>query len=125
MKHILISAVLSLICTIVFFATQAPASLDGMIPDDEIFVFTQKRCPHCHTAEAYLKEAYPDLQVQIKEISRRENMKLFFACGKKFNLDRSQMGTPLFCMGDNYVMGWSPAEQMKFDAYVQKFLPKE
>lgn len=43
---------------------------------------------------------------------------LFKACGEKFRLGNS-IGTPLFCMGDKYLIGWSENNARKFDEYVK------
>lgn len=104
---------------------QAPAGTEGLISDNEIYVFIQRGCSHCKAAEKYLKEKHPDLKLQLKDISEPGNLKLFFACGAKFKLNKVTMGTPLFCMGKNYILGWSFAEQQKFETYVQDFLQKE
>ena len=107
------------------FGHKTSAKSDEVISDNEIYVFIQKGCSHCLAAEKYLKEKQPDLKVQLKDIAEPENLKLFFACGSKFKLNKATMGTPLFCMGKNYILGWSFEEQQKFETYVQDFLQKE
>ena len=69
------------------------------IQSDKIYFFYSETCPHCHDAEAYL----------------------FVKCAEKFNLGQ-RIGTPLFCMGDNYLMGWAPEYENRFDAYARPFL---
>jgi len=34
------------------------------------------------------------------------------------------LGTPLFCMGDKFIMGWSNNKQKQFDRYIQLFSKK-
>ena len=41
--------------------------------------------------------------------------------GNRFNLPKDNLGTPLICMGDHYIMGWADTDRVKFDSYVQKF----
>lgn len=106
-------------------SNKAPANVDELISKKEIYVFIQRGCRHCLAAEKYLEETYPNLKVNLKDIAKEENRTLFFACGAKFGLSKFAMGTPLFCMGDHYIMGWGPEEQIKFDTYVKNFLPKK
>ena len=93
----------------------------GVLLPSEIYVFVQKTCPHCQAAEAYLDKSYSNVSIQIRDISQSENRALFFACAEKFGLSKWSLGTPLFCIGNHYIMGWGPEEQAKFDAYVKDF----
>ena len=125
MKKILFVAALVAIVFFWGFSNKAPANVDELISKEEIYVFIQKGCRHCIAAEKYLKKAYPKLKVDLRDISKERNLTMFFACGAKFGLNKFEMGTPLFCMGDKYIMGWSNEEQKKFDTYVKDFLPKK
>ena len=122
MKKILFSIFCSLVLVASFWGWATRAVSPSALNNNEIYVFIQKTCPHCHAAEAYIKEHYPDLSVHFKDIAYQNERALFFACGEKFGLNKIQMGTPLFCMGDKYILGWSFDEQKKFDEYVQEFL---
>lgn len=101
------------------------ASLDELIDAKKIYVFIQKGCPHCWAAEKYLKEKHPNLDLEMKDIAVSENRKLFAACGAKFKLNKYTMGTPLFCMGDNYILGWDTEAEGQFETYLKDFLSKE
>ena len=46
---------------------------------------------------------------------------LLVKCARKFKLG-NQIETPLLCMGDNYLMGWAPEYETKFDSYVKPYL---
>ena len=115
------------VCSVVtvVFGQKVLAGMDDLLSPNEIYVFTQKGCPHCWAAEAYLKEKKPNLKVQIKDIADAENRTLFFVCGAKFGLDKMQMGTPLFCMGDKYIMGWNSESQDQFEEYAKNFAANE
>ena len=93
-----------------------------LIQEDIIYFFTKDMCPYCHQATAYITEQYPHLEVSFKNIADEENMTLLMACADKFQLDKRRLGTPLICMGDTYVLGWSDAEKAKFDTAVKAFL---
>ncbi len=107
-----------------FFSKATQAVAVDEIRDDEIYVFVQKGCRHCTAAEEFLKKKYPDLKVQIRDISETNNRMMFFGCGAKFGLNRSSMGTPLFCMGKNHILGWSYDNEKAFNEYVRDFLPQ-
>ena len=91
------------------------------IREDEIYFFTQATCPHCQAASLYLKGKYPDLDIKEREISNPTYQLEFWACGKKFGLSKWRMGTPLFCMGSHYIMGWSDESIKEFEQYLKEF----
>ena len=92
------------------------------IREDKIYFFFYDGCPYCHYAMEYINQKYPDLEMTKVDIYQKPGYKLFEACGQKFNL--KTIGTPLFCMGDKYIMGWSKSTEKKFDLYVRPFLKK-
>ena len=116
---------LTLFLILMLFCCKGFAGIEQLISPDQIYVFTQATCSHCWAAEDYLKEEYPDLKIQKRDIADSKNLNLFFACAAKFKLDKTQLGTPLFCMGDHYIMGWGRSERKLFEEYVEEFLPKE
>ena len=97
----------------------------GSKDSQEIEFYTHDGCPYCAKALKYIQINYPKLPVKIYEIDIAVNMRRFVECADKFKLDRKQLGTPLICMGDRYIMGWSPENQKLFNEYVQPYLPKK
>lgn len=91
------------------------------ISDSQIYFFYQSSCPHCHHASQYIAQKYPDLKMQNLNVRTPENFNLLLKCAQKFNLPQESLGTPLICMGDHYIMGWSAADANKFDIYVRRF----
>ena len=108
-----------------FFVKATQAVPVNEIQDDKIYVFIQSGCPHCWAAEKYLKEKHPNLKVELRDISEERNRMMFFGCGAKFGLNKLKMGTPLFCMGKNYILGWDSTSEKVFDDYAKDFLPRE
>lgn len=88
---------------------------------NKIYFFYQDGCPHCHYAIEYVNKTYPDLAMERVNIATPRGFELFTQCVRKFKLG-DKVGTPLFCMGDNYIMGWSPALQQKFDNQLKEFV---
>ena len=90
---------------------------------DKIYFFYSNYCPHCHDALNYLNSHYPDLKLSMVNVSNSNGNELLFKCAKKFKLG-NQIGTPLFCMGDKYIMGWSEQNASQFEEYVKPYLNK-
>ena len=61
------------------------------------------------------------MQIEKFDIANSDARNLFIKCAKKFNLGNN-LGTPLICLGDNYVMGWSKRNEKKFDRLIKPFL---
>lgn len=101
-------------------SNQKPQSVTE-ISNSEIYFFYQNSCPHCHHAADYIKQKYPHLKINALDVANKDNLNLFLKCVYKFKLDKSKLGTPLFCMGNHYIMGWSDTDAKKFDSYVQHF----
>ena len=91
------------------------------IQTDEIYFFFSNGCPHCHDALAYINAKYPNLKMAMVNVANPQGYDLFVKCAKKFKLG-NRIGTPLFCMGDNHLMGWADEYAPKFDEYVKPFL---
>ena len=94
---------------------------NNQIQDDQIYFFYYNGCPYCHYALDYMNEKYPDLKIVMVDIYKDGGFDLFKKCADKFNLGR-EIGTPLFCMGEHYIMGWSKGTKKQFDDYVKPFV---
>ena len=99
----------------------AVVSQTNDISDQKVYFFYQTTCPHCHHAAAYITQKYPNLKMVNLDVRTKQNFDLFLKCAKKFNLPQNSLGTPLICMGNHYIMGWSDADANKFDIYVRRF----
>ena len=93
---------------------------DGL-SSDRAYFFYAKTCPHCHHAEAYISQKYPDVELTRLDVATPEGERLFLACAEKFKLGQ-MIGAPLFCLGNNYLMGWGPMYEQQFDSYIEPFL---
>ncbi len=91
------------------------------LADDKIYFFYYNECPYCHDAMDYMNAKYPQLKVTMVNIHNPGGYKLLMQCAEKFKLGNS-VGTPLFCMGDKYLMGWSENSTRQFDEYVRPYL---
>lgn len=88
---------------------------------DKVYFFYYDACPYCHDALDYVNKKYPDLEITMVNISNKPGYELFVKCAQKFDLGRN-IGTPLFCMGDKHLMGWSPHSEKEFDEFVKPFV---
>lgn len=127
MKKAFVLIILALILVGVAFWVQSgirlkKAEASNKIDNGHIYFFYQERCPHCHHSRDYIKEKYPNLKVEYRDIAVQANWPDFMECAKKFNVPEDQLGTPLICMGKNFILGWSEKDQNNFDKYVKSFL---
>ncbi len=102
-------------------SSSANASVRDQISNKYIYFFYQSTCPHCHHASAYIRKKYPRLKMVNLDVKDPDNYNLFLKCAQKFHLSQNTLGTPLICMGNNYIMGWSDMDEPRFDTYVKAF----
>ena len=114
----------ALMVGLLFWGRVAVAESENDLSPNEIYIFTQSTCSHCHAALRYLEKNYPDLKVRNMDISNAKNAILFYRCAAKFKVESTHLGTPLFCMGSHYILGWGSDEQKQFESYVKEFLPE-
>ena len=91
------------------------------LKENEIYLFYQNSCPHCHDAFQYFDSQMPNLKMNRVNVASREGWELLLKCADKFNLDKNQLGTPLICMGDTYILGWGGNKQRQFEAQYRNF----
>ncbi len=85
-------------------ADRAAADSIPQQTDSQIYFFFQKGCPHCRDALQYIKGRYPHLQLIGRDISLPGNMRLFQQAVYDYGI-YGMVGTPLICLGNNYIMG--------------------
>ena len=114
-----------IVCFLSLFALNACNSEDNIktLSAKKVYFFYQNTCPHCHTAAQYIKNKYPQLSVDKRDIRLLGNMAMFKQAVMAYNI-RSSAGTPLICFGEHYIMGWGPKDYEVFDYYVQPYLPE-
>lgn len=91
------------------------------IDPQQIYLFYFDACPHCHDAQEFINKKYPHLHINKIDVNTPRGYQMFLDCAAKHNLGKN-IGTPLFCMGKNYIMGWSKQSAGRFNAYVKPFL---
>ncbi|MBS4773731.1 MAG: hypothetical protein KHX55_05605 [Proteobacteria bacterium] len=96
-------------------------SQNSELNPNKVYFFYSNSCPHCHDALDYINQKYPDLKISMVNVGTGEGYEMLVRCARKFKLG-SQIGTPLFCMGDKHLMGWAPSIAEQFDRYVKPFL---
>lgn len=100
---------------------QETGSKNSELSPNKVYFFYSNSCPHCHDALDYINQKYPDLKISMVNVGTGEGYEMLVRCARKFKLG-SQIGTPLFCMGSQYLMGWSPEIADRFDEKVKPFL---
>lgn len=100
---------------------QPIAQQNDTIQNDIIYFFSHKGCPYCNDALTYIKNNYNSLPITILDVEHKNNLELFIKCADKFRLDKRSLGTPLICIGNNYILGWNRDNEKKFDEYIIQF----
>lgn len=88
---------------------------------DEIYYFYSEKCGHCIEASSYINRAHPDLKMVKIDVATTEGYNMLLKAVETFKLG-NRVGTPLFIIGDNHIMGWSPRQQAKFETLVKPYL---
>lgn len=122
-KLLLILCSVCLIFTACEKQNEAAAETETDIDSQKIYFFFSESCPHCHEARRYIKRKHPRLPITIVNVAQPGGYRLFVKCARKFKLGRN-IGTPLFCMGSEYLMGWTPQYESVFDRYAEPFYDK-
>ena len=102
-------------------ACNSQSSSQEALDNHKIYLFYHNECPYCIQDMDYINQNYPDLEVTMVNIYNNGGMKLLQQCAAKFNLGE-QIGTPLFCFGDKYIMGWSQENISLFNQYATDFI---
>ncbi len=113
--------ILSLFAAVLLVSACGKKTETAVLDDGKIYFFCYNECPYCHKAVEYIDQKYPNLGMSMVNIYVGNSFELFKKCGQKFNLGNN-IGTPLLCMGDKYIMGWSEENARKFDDYVKPYL---
>lgn len=114
----LISALFALI--IIVGCGDAGSKNNDAINNEEIYFFYTTRCPYCHYALDFINKNYPEVELRMENVESKPSYDLFMKCAQKFDLPRNMLGTPLICIGDNYVLGWSDQSAESFGKYLQE-----
>ena len=117
MKKLLAACLLSL--TMLSACNKTSGELDN----NKAYLFYSQTCPHCHEAREYINKKYSNLEMVQLDVATPQGKDMLFKCAKKFNLGNN-IGVPLFCLGDNHLMGWNSSYRIKFDAYIRPFMKK-
>lgn len=96
------------------------ARADENFSADKIYFFTHKGCPYCEMAERDIMPRSSVLNIETIDIDKPGGLYLFKKCVQKFKLGRA-VGTPLFCMDNEYIMGWSDENRKRFDELSEHF----
>lgn len=94
---------------------------DTGLDTNKVYFFYSNSCPHCHEALEYINQKYPGLKMSMVNVANTDGRELLLRCAQKFKLGRA-IGTPLFCMGDSHIMGWSAEKQAQFDNLIAPYL---
>ncbi len=116
MKKLLLSFLLMAVMAVM------SACSDEKMSDDKVYIFYQNGCSHCTKAEQYIKANYPTVAITYLNIALPGNMRMFQQAVRKYNINAQNAGTPLICMGKNYMMGWGLNQKTQFDLHIKEYM---
>ncbi|MBR5598627.1 MAG: hypothetical protein IKW39_01155 [Alphaproteobacteria bacterium] len=90
--------------------------------EDKIYFFAHSLSAPCSHAYGYLQANYPNLNIPIIDMKDSHNLELYKQCVKKFNIPNKELKLPLFCLKDDYVMGWTYGSSSALDKAIQRHL---
>lgn len=90
---------------------------------DTVYLFWQDGCIHCHEALTYIQKKHPNMNIELLNIAQTPAREKLIQVAKEFKLP-NQIGTPLFVMNKEILMGWSNTTREKFDLNAPKFQKK-
>lgn len=88
-----------------------------------VYLFWQDGCVHCHEALAHIQQKHPNMNIEMLNIAQKASRQKLIQAMQEFNLS-NQIGTPLFVMNKEVLMGWSNKTREKFDAKAPMFQKK-
>ncbi len=83
-------------------------------PNSELMVFVQDGCLHCQHAEEFLAlngDKYKDVDIVFYNLKNRVSQVLLFKNIARLNIPQDGLGTPIFIMGDEYIIGFGENEK--------------
>lgn len=87
---------------------------------NRVYLFWQDGCVHCHDAIKHIQAKHPNVNIEMLNIKETSARKKLIQAVEQFNLS-NKIGTPLFVMNNEILMGWSKETQIKFDSSSKKF----
>jgi glutaredoxin len=89
----------------------------------ELSVFVQDGCPHCINAESWLNSNPFNDAVNIiyYNLKDKKNVRILLEHAKRLGVDRDSIGTPVFIIVDDYVIGFSDESIQKIIELVEKY----
>lgn len=106
---------------IMFFLTPLIAcEKKDLFKQNTVYLFWQEGCVHCHDAIKHIQTKHPNMNIEMHNIKETSSREKLLQAVKMFNLS-NQIGTPLFIMNNEILMGWSKETQSKFDKKATNF----
>ncbi|ODS00179.1 hypothetical protein AUC68_03480 [Methyloceanibacter methanicus] len=87
----------------------APGDILAWRDDGRLHVFVHPDCPHCHAAQAFLRD-HPEIETDIHDVSTPANERLFRVVAREYGIPERGLGVPLFVFGDRHMLGFDRPE---------------
>ncbi len=99
-------------------AAEAQGQTAAKLADNRVYVMYVESCPMCAKALEYINSKYADNAAVVKvDLNTADGKALLNACREKFGF--KDVVIPLICAKGEYTMGWSAAQGVRLDGFVQ------
>lgn len=81
-------------------------------------------CGYSTAAKQYIDETYPNVAIVYIDVDQRGNADYLKAAKQDYGAGegRSQVDTPVICMGNNFIEGWDFYKREKLDLWIKPYL---
>ena len=78
------------------------------IHKNELSIFVQDGCIHCqHAEEFFNNNKFDNINVVYYNLKDRDSLAFLFKNITRLNIPQSELGTPIFVLDNNYIIGFS------------------
>ena len=120
----------TLLITLISLNSHANPAIISSAPEEnlieeKIYFFAHSMSSTSREAYIYLQLKYPHLNIPIIDMKDKHNLELYKQCTQKFNIPNNQLTLPLFCLKNDYVMGWTYGSESLLDKAITNHLNQQ
>lgn len=116
LKYITLLLIVATFLTLIFIkpAMTTDNAFENVEGREELMVFVQDNCHFCQQAESFLidnKEDFKDVNVVFYNLKNNSSQVKLFKNISRLNISQNGLGTPIFILGDDYIVGFGETQK--------------
>ncbi len=116
LKYITLLLIVATFLTLIFIkpAMTTDNAFENVEGREELMVFVQDNCHFCQQAENFLidnKEDFKDVNVVFYNLKNNSSQVKLFKNISRLNISQNGLGTPIFILGDDYIVGFGETQK--------------